>query len=78
MNPEAEREWRQVYGGRQVLFVQGLAVGDIYRAAGDVFRVRLWSDYRLQGGWERLVISEERAREVLLAMLERRREEGAA
>jgi hypothetical protein len=72
-------EWRRLYGSRQKLFVAGVGVGDYYLATDGVYRVRLWPEDRLQGGRERLVITEETARQTLLAMLERlRREEGAA
>lgn len=72
-------EWRRLYGSRQTLFVAGVGVGDYYLATDGVYRVRLWPEDRLQGGRERLVITEETARQTLLAMLERlRREEGAA
>jgi len=71
-------EWRMVYTGRQVLFVDGRGVGDYYSAADGVYRVRLWPRYRLQGGAELLVLSRERAQEALLEMVERRREEEGA
>jgi hypothetical protein len=72
-------EWRQLYGARQTLFVSGVGVGDYYPTTQGVFRVRLWPEDRLQGGRERLVLTEETARTMLLGMLERlRRDEGAA
>jgi hypothetical protein len=71
-------EWRALYGTRQTLFVEGIGVGDYYRASDDVFRVRLWSEDRLQGGRERLVLSEDAARQMLVGMLERARGESAA
>lgn len=69
-------EWRTLYERRETLFCEGEAVGDFYRSAGDVWRVRLWPPDRLQGGRERLVLSEEAARQVLLRMLERAQREG--
>ena len=68
-------EWRALYGTRQTLFVEGVGVGDYYRASDDVYRVRLWSEDRLQGGRERLVLHEEAAREMLMRMLDRARGE---
>ena len=64
-------------GAGETLFVEGVGVGDFYRATDDVYRVRLWSEDRLQGGRERLVLHEETARETLLRMLERARGESA-
>lgn len=72
-------EWRTLYERRQTLFLDGVAVGDFYPTSSGVFRVRLWPEDRLQGGRERLVLTEESARTMLLGMLERlRRDEGAA
>jgi hypothetical protein len=68
-------EWRRLYGARETLFCAGEAVGDFYLASGDVWRVRLWPQDRLQGGRERLVLSEDAARTLLVAMLERARRE---
>jgi hypothetical protein len=70
-------EWRRLYGSRETLFVAGVGVGDYYLASDGVYRVRLWPEDRLQGGRERLVLSEEAARQMLLGMLERLRREGA-
>jgi hypothetical protein len=64
-------EWRVIYGTRRTLFCDGLAVGDYYLASDGVYRVRLWPEDRLQGGRERLVLSEETAKQTLLGMLER-------
>lgn len=69
-------QWRRLYGSRETLFESGVAVGDYYVAGDGIFRVRLWPEDRLQGGRERLVLSEEAARAMLLAMLERDRREG--
>jgi hypothetical protein len=63
-------EWRRVYAvdgkpGRETVFVRGVARGDFYHPDGtdsDVFRTRFWPRDRLQGGAERLVLGEERAR----------------
>jgi hypothetical protein len=72
-------EWRRLYGSRETLFEAGVGVGDYYLAGDGIYRVRLWPEDRLQGGRERLVLTEETARTMLLGMLERlRREEGAA
>jgi hypothetical protein len=65
------REWRLLYGSRRTLFIGGVGVGDYYQASDGVFRVRLWPEDRLQGGRERLVLSEEAARMTLLGMHER-------
>ena len=75
-------EWRRLYAdrhreGKETLFVSGRARGDYYHATAGVWRVRLWSDDRLQGGRERLVLTEEAARAALLRMWERFRDEGA-
>lgn len=70
-------EWRTLYGARETLFCEGEAVGDFYRSVADVWRVRLWPPDRLHGGRERLVLSEEAARAVLLNMLERAKSEAA-
>ena len=64
-------EWRQLYGARQTLFLDGIGVGDYYPTTQGVFRVRLWPEDRLQGGRERLVLHEEAARTMLVQMLER-------
>jgi hypothetical protein len=69
-------QWRTLYGeknppGRPTLFLDGEGLGDYYQATGDVWRVRVWSPGRLQGGWERLVLTEEAARGLLLRMAER-------
>lgn len=64
-------EWRELYGRRQTLFLGGVGVGDYYLASDGVFRVRLWPEDRLQGGRERLVLSEETARAMLMQMVER-------
>ena len=70
-------EWRWIYGTRKVLFVGGRAVGDYYPAGGEgIFRARFWPRYRLQGGAEVLVLSEEQAEAALLEMLERAKREG--
>ena len=71
-----QHEWRRLYGSRETLFVAGVGVGDYYLASDGVYRVRLWPDDRLQGGRERLVLSEEAARLMLLQMLERSQEHG--
>ena len=70
-------EWRALYGTRQTLFVEGIGVGDYSRASDDGYRVRLGSEARLQGGRERLVLSEDAARQMLVGMLERARGESA-
>jgi hypothetical protein len=62
--------WRRLYAeknppGRETVFVKGTARGDYYQATGDVWRVRWWSLYRLQGGDEQLVIGEQNARQKL-------------
>jgi hypothetical protein len=69
-------EWRRLYGSRETLFADGVGVGDYYLASDGVFRVRLWPEDRLQGGRERLVLSEAAARDMLLGMLQRDRREG--
>jgi hypothetical protein len=66
-------EWRKLYERRQTLFVEGVGVGDYYPTTSGVWRVRLWPEDRLQGGRERLVLTEETARTMLLGMLERLR-----
>jgi hypothetical protein len=72
-------EWRLLYSSRRTLFVGGVGVGDFYLASDGVYRVRLWPEDRLQGGRERLVLTEEAAKQMLLSMLERlQREQGAA
>ena len=71
-------EWRTLYAARETLFCEGLAVGDYYLASDGVYRVRLWPEDRLQGGRERLVLSAEVARAMLVEMLERARGESAA
>lgn len=74
-----EVEWHTLYGRRNTLFYRGRACGDYYLAADGVWRVRLWPPDRLQGGRERLVLSEALAQAALLELLERaRREEGEA
>ena len=71
-------EWRWVYGTRRTLFVAGRAVGDYYPADGEgIFRVRFWPRFRLQGGAEVLVLSEDMAEAALLEMLEQAKREGA-
>lgn len=70
--------WRRLYGSRETLFCSGIGVGDYYLAGDGIFRVRLWPEDRLQGGRERLVLTEEAARQTLLAMLERARGEAEA
>ena len=67
-------EWRYLYPsetspGRKTLFVDGTAVGDYYQATGDVFRVRCWPPYRLQGGQERLVLTVTAAEQTLLEIV---------
>ena len=69
-------EWRTLYASRETLFCEGIGVGDYYLASDGVYRVRLWPEDRLQGGRERLVLSEEAAREMLPRMLERAQREG--
>lgn len=71
-------EWRAVYGTKQVLFVDGRAVGDYYQAGDGVYRVRLWPHYRLQGGAEQLVLSKPLAEETLLEMYQWRKQDEAA
>ena len=72
------QEWRWLYGTRKVLFVAGRAVGDYYPAGGDgIYRVRLWPRYRLQGGAEQLVLTEDAAEAALLEMVERGKREGS-
>ncbi len=66
-------EWRKLYAdknppGRETLFLDGEGLGDFYRATGDVWRVRVWTTGRLQGGHERLILTEEAARAYLLRM----------
>ena len=76
-------EWRYLYGTRKVLFVGGRAVGDYYPAGGSadqgqgIYRVRLWPRYRLQGGAEQLVLTEDAAEAALLEMVERGKREGS-
>ena len=66
--------WHRVYG-KPTLFEAGVAVGDVYPSRGadaEVWRCRLWSENRLQGGREKLVLAsagEETAKEALLRML---------
>ena len=73
-------EWRKMYAeknppGRDTLFLDGIAVGDYYPASGDVYRIRFWTP----GGHERLGLSADAARSLLLQLVEgARREEGAA
>lgn len=74
-------EWRTLYAdktppGRPTLFRNGEGIGDYYQASGDVWRVRVWTPGRLQGGWERLLLTEEAARTYLLRMVERAQREG--
>ena len=72
-------EWRRLYAlegkpGRETVFVRGVARGDYYRADGsgpDVFRVRFWPPFRVQGGDERFVLGEDRARSFLLDLAQR-------
>ena len=71
----AEIEWHTLYARRRTLFYRGAAVGDYYLAADGVWRVRLWPPDRLQGGRERLVLSEALAQAALLELLERARRE---
>jgi hypothetical protein len=74
----AKVDWRTIYGEKQVLFVDGVGVGDWYAAGNGAFRVRLWSRYRVSGGAEQLVLTPEKAREVLVGMFEERlRSEGS-
>ena len=61
-------EWRRLYGTRETVFVRGVARGDYYPASGDVYRVRFWPRFRLQGGSEVYVLGEERARQSLLEL----------
>lgn len=68
-------EWRALYGSRHTLFLDGVGVGDYYPTSQGVYRVRLWPEDRLQGGRERLVLSEDVARQMLAEMLERARGE---
>lgn len=68
MSAEPETEWRTVYGTKRVLFVEGRGVGDYYQAGDGVFRVRLWPQFRLQGGAEQLVLSRRLAEQTLLEM----------
>ena len=73
-------EWHRVYG-KPTLFEAGVAVGDCYPSRGsdaDIWRCRLWSENRLQGGREKLVLAsagEETAKQTLLLMLEGARAE---
>jgi hypothetical protein len=70
-------EWRRLYQSRETLFLDGVGVGDYYLASDGVYRVRAWPEDRLQGGRERLVLSEEAARQMLVRMIERlQRERG--
>ena len=75
-------EWRTIYG-RPTMFIGGQGVGDCYPskgAEGDVWRVRLWNENRLQGGREKYILAsagEETARQVLEGMYERAKREGA-
>ena len=74
-------EWRKMYAeknppGRDTLFLDGIAVGDYYQASGDVYRCRFWTPGRLQGGYERLVLSPDAARSLLLQLVEGARREG--
>ena len=67
--------WRTMYAdksppGRETLFLDGVGLGDFYHASGDVWRVRVWTPGRLQGGHERLVLTEDAARAYLLGMAE--------
>jgi hypothetical protein len=73
-------EWRWLYPdkdrpGRETVFVRGKARGDYYAArakdAADVYRVRFWPEYRVQGGDEQYILGKERAREVLTDLAER-------
>ena len=66
-------EWRTLYAdvsppGRETLFLDGEGLGDFYRASGDAWRVRIWVPGRLQGGHERLVLTEAAARAYLHRM----------
>jgi len=68
-------QWRKMYAektppGRDTLFLDGVAVGDYYPASGDVYRMRFWPPGRLQGGHERLVLSADAARALLLQLVE--------
>jgi hypothetical protein len=64
-------EGRRLYGSRDTLFVAGVGVGDYYQAGDGIYRVRLWPEDRLQGGRERLVLTEDAARQTLLGMFQR-------
>jgi hypothetical protein len=44
---------------------------DYYQAGDGIYRVRLWPEDRLQGGRERLVLTEDAARQTLLGMFQR-------
>ena len=75
-------EWRYLFPtetspGRKTLFVGGVALGDYYQTSGDVFRVRCWSPFRLQGGQEQLVLTEAAAERALLAFVRKTRREEA-
>jgi hypothetical protein len=72
-------EWRTVYGNKQVLFADDISMGDFYPVEGGVYRVRLFREDRLEAERARLVLTEDAARSLLVAMLERaRREAGEA
>ena len=74
MSLPTDVQWRILYGHRDTIFLSGIARGDFYRAngddQGDVFRVRWWPKYRLQGGSEVLVLGEDRARQTLIDLAE--------
>ena len=79
MMPDAEVVWRALYGDRQTLFVDGVALGDYFAVPsneGRVWKARLWARFRLNclwGGREQLVLTEEAARTVLLKMVSEQR-----
>lgn len=69
-------EWRRVYGDKTALFWDGLAYGDYYAAdQAGAWRVRCWPKYRLQGGYEELVLGKERAMAHLVELAQKRRAE---
>ena len=67
-------EWRTVYDDRQTVFVRGVARGDYYavpRGQREIYRLRFWPPFRLQGGQEQLVMGEDRARATLLGLAQK-------
>jgi len=70
-----EVRWVRVYGKKWAAFVGGKARGDYYETDTGVWRARVWPRDRLVGGRECLVLDEELAKQMVLEMLGRARDE---